>query len=387
MHHLSSRLMSREDKAMKHFFERLIIAFAAAFGTASLVHAEVLIGLSSARTGTHAWVGVDSEEGAEMAVADLNAKGGVLGEPVEMITVDDYCEGEQAVAAAKKLVEAKVAAAFGPLCSGAAIPASKVFAEASVLMISPTATSPKLTEQGFRNIFRIVGRDDLQGKIAGDLLASRWGNKKIAILHDGQAYGKGLAEETKKRLNERGVTEALFEVIQPRRVEYSDIVRKMQSVSVDVLYYAGYAPEAALLLRLARGKGRDLQLVGGDALSVEDFGLIAGPGSDGTLFTSYPDTLGRPDAAAIAARIARGGSPRASFTTYAALQVWARAVEMAGTFETAAVAEALRAQDFDTVLGRIGFDDKGDVTGYDTFVWYQWQGGDTRPVDPDKLAE
>ena len=183
---------------MKHFLAPLIVALGATFGTASLVHAEVLIGLSSARTGTHAWVGVNSEEGAEMAVADLNAKGGVLGEPIEMITVDDYCEGDQAIAAAKRLVAAKVAAAFGPLCSGAAIPASKVFAETGVLMISPTATSPKLTEQGFRNVFRVVGRDDVQGKIAGDLLASRWGDKKIAILHDGQAYGKGLAEGTRK---------------------------------------------------------------------------------------------------------------------------------------------------------------------------------------------
>jgi branched-chain amino acid transport system substrate-binding protein len=95
----------------------------------------------------------------------------------------------------------------------------KVFAEAGVLMISPTATSPKLTEQRFRNVFRVVGRDDVQGKIAGDLLASRWGDKKIAILHDGEAYGKGLAEETRNRLSERGVTEVMFEAIQPRQVD------------------------------------------------------------------------------------------------------------------------------------------------------------------------
>ena len=149
------------------------------------------------------WAGGDTERGAEVAVADLNAKGGVLGEQIELITVDDYCDGEQAVAAANKLVADRVVAVFGHQCSGAAIPASKIYADAGILMISTFATNPKLTEQGFTNVFRVVGRDDLQGRIAGDLLAERWGDKPIAILHDGQAYGKGLAEETKKRLNEQ----------------------------------------------------------------------------------------------------------------------------------------------------------------------------------------
>jgi branched-chain amino acid transport system substrate-binding protein len=250
-------------------------------------------------------------------------------------------------------------------------------------MISPIATNPKLTEQGFRNVFRVVGRDDLQGKIAGDLLASRWGDQKIAILHDGEAYGKGLAQEIKKRLNERGVTEAMFEAIEPRKADYSDIVRKMQAMDVEVLYYAGYAAEAALLLRLAREKGGDLQLVGGDALGVGDFGLIAGPASEGTLFTQYPDPRGRPEAAAVAARVARPGPLPGVLTTYAAVQAWARAVEKAGTFETEAVAKALRGNEFDTILGTIGFDKKGDVTGYDTFIWYVWRGGEYVPAELD----
>jgi branched-chain amino acid transport system substrate-binding protein len=135
-------------------------------------------------------------EAAKLAVADLNLRGGVLGEQIELITADDYCDGEQAVAAANKLVSAGVVAVFGHLCSGAAIPASKIYSDAGLLMVSTGATNPKLTEQGFINVFRMTGRDDLQGRIAADLLAERWGGKPIAILHDGQAYGKGLAEET-----------------------------------------------------------------------------------------------------------------------------------------------------------------------------------------------
>jgi branched-chain amino acid transport system substrate-binding protein len=143
------------------------------------------------------------ERGAEAAVADLNAGGGLRGEQVELISADDYCDGAQAVAAPNKLVAAGVGAVFGHQRSGAAIPASNVYSDAGLLMVSSEATNPKLTEQGLTNVFRVVGRHDLQGRIAGDLLAERWGHKPIPILHDGSAYGRSLAEETRKRLNER----------------------------------------------------------------------------------------------------------------------------------------------------------------------------------------
>jgi branched-chain amino acid transport system substrate-binding protein len=128
-------------------------------------------------------------------------------------------------------------------------------------MISTYATNPKLTEQGFPNVFRMLGRDDLQGRIAGDLLAERWGNKHIAILHDDQVYGKGLAEETKRRLNERGVAEAMFEAIEPGKADYWNVVEKMRAMGVNVLYYGGYTREAGLIIRQAREHGYELQLV------------------------------------------------------------------------------------------------------------------------------
>jgi branched-chain amino acid transport system substrate-binding protein len=152
---------------------------------AAPAYAEVRIGLAAALTGPMAWGGEQAARGADVAVADLNANGGVLGEQIELITADDYCEPGQAVAAANKLVAAAVVAVFGHQCSGAAIPASNVYAQAGVLMISTDATNPKLTERGLTNVFRMIGRDDLQGRIAGDLLAERWGDTPIAILHDG----------------------------------------------------------------------------------------------------------------------------------------------------------------------------------------------------------
>jgi branched-chain amino acid transport system substrate-binding protein len=235
-----------------------------------------------------AWAGGSTLEGAEAAVSDLNATGGVLGEQIEIISADDYCDREQAVAAANKLVEDRVVAVIGHHCSAAAIPASKIYAKAGILMIANGATNPKLTEQGFTNVFRVVGRDDLQGRLAGDLLTERWATKPIAILHDGQAYGKGLAEETRKRLNDRGIVEAMFEAIEPGKADYWDIVQKMQAKGIEVLLFGGFPHEAGLIIRQAREHGYELQLVGGDGIANEDFALIAGPASDGTLMTDTP---------------------------------------------------------------------------------------------------
>jgi branched-chain amino acid transport system substrate-binding protein len=341
--------------------------------------AETLIGLGTPLTGPYAWPGAATKEAFRLAVADLNAPGGVLGQMLQVVEADDFCDGEQAVAAATKLVAAGVVAVFGHQCSGAAIPASQVYANAGLLMIATEATNPVLTERGLTNVFRMVGRDDLQGRIAADLLVERWRSKPIAILHDGQAYGKGLAEETRKGLDRRGIKEVMFEAIEPGKADYWEIVQKMRKLGVEVLYYGGYGHEAGLIIRQAKEHGYPLQLVAGDGLSNQDFGLVAGAASDGTLMTYYPSPSG-PEAARIAAKLtAEGLQP--TFASYAAVQVWAAAAEQAGTVDAASVAAALRTHSFDTVLGRIGFDAKGDVTGYATFVWYVWQDGRFAPKE------
>src|SRR5688572_2788094 len=172
---------------MKCFLAHLIVALAAAFGAAPLAHAEILIGAAGPLTGSMSWFGEQMQRGMDKKVAELNATGGVLGQQVELMIVDDYCDPEQAIAAAEKFVEAHVAAVIGHLCSGASIPAAKVYAEAGILMISPYSSNPTLTEQGFANVFRVCGRDTLQATLVGDFLAERWGDQDIAIVHDGQA--------------------------------------------------------------------------------------------------------------------------------------------------------------------------------------------------------
>lgn len=374
---------------MKHFALTLFLALGVSLAAASIARAEILVGLAAPYTGAMAWGAEETEQGVEMAVADLNAAGGVLGQRIQIIRADDFCDAEQAVAAANKLIAYGVDAVFGHQCSGAAIPASKVYAEAGVLMMTEGATNPLLTERGFSNVFRVVGRDDEQGPMVGNHLADHWGDSNIAILHDGEAYGRGLAHEIKATLNARGISEAMFQRIEPGLVDYFDVVENIRANEIDVLYYAGYQREAALLVRQLRSRGSGLQFISGDGVTTEDYGLIAGDAADGTLFTAYSEAQDFPEARSVVAAFrAENLEPRGTtLLAYAALQAWAQAVERAKTLELDPVTEVLRSEHFETVLGRLSFDDKGDVEGYEPFAWYVWQDGDYKPVDPAELTD
>ena len=216
--------------------------------------AEVLIGVAGPMTGANAWPGEQMQRGAELAVADINAAGGVLGEEVRLLTADDFCDPDQAVAAARKLVSEGVIFVAGHYCSGASIPASKIYEDAGVLMISPASTNPTLTELGRANVFRVIGRDDADGIMDGDYLADHWSDQNIAILHDNTVYGKGLADATREQLHKRGVTEAIYKAYVPGKTDYSAEIASLQAAHIAVLFVGGYHTEIALLLRAARDK-------------------------------------------------------------------------------------------------------------------------------------
>ncbi|MCG8692531.1 MAG: branched-chain amino acid ABC transporter substrate-binding protein, partial [Minwuiales bacterium] len=324
----------------------------------------------------YASFGEQMKRGAEMAVADLNAAGGVLGQKVRLVVGDDACDPKQAVAVANKFVSEGVVFVAGHFCSGSSIPASKVYEEEGVLQISPASTNPKLTDEGGPNVFRVCGRDDQQGIVAGNYLADAWGDKKIAILHDKTAYGKGLADETKKRLNQRGIDEALYEAFTAGEKDYSALVSKMKATGIDVFYLGGYHTEAGLMIRQAREQGYNVQLVSGDALVTDEYWKITGDAGKGTVMTFSPDPRKNAEAAPIVAKFKAQNYEPEGYTlyTYGAVQAWAQAAEKAGSVDTGAMIESLRANQFDTVLGRIGFDEKGDVTA-PGYVWYEWAGG------------
>ncbi|TIS55926.1 MAG: branched-chain amino acid ABC transporter substrate-binding protein [Mesorhizobium sp.] len=356
-----------------------ILVLAAVFSSA---RAEVLIGAAGPLTGQLAWIGEQLERGTEMAVADINEAGGVLDQKVRLVTVDDFCDPEQAMAAAQKLVADGVVFVVGHMCSESSIPVSKVYEAAGVLQISPASTNPLLTEQGRANVFRVIGRDDAQGTVAGDYLADHRDDKKIAILHDNTTYGKGLADETRKQLNKRGVTEAIYEAYDPGKTDYSAEIAALEAADIAVLYLSGRHHAAALMARAARDRGYSLQLVSGDTMSTEEFGLIAGPAAEGTLFTFPADPRRSPEAAAVVEQFRAENFEPAGYTllSYCAVQVWAQAVSKAGSLEPMAVIAALHEQEFDTVIGRVDFDDKGDLTKQ-SWVWYVWRGGEYVPVE------
>ena len=308
-----------------------------------------------------------------------NTKGGVLGQRVELIVGDDFCDADQAVALARKLASDGVVFVAGHWCSHASIPASKVYEEAGILMMSPGSASAQLTDEGGPNVFRVYGRDDRQGTMVADYLAEHWGGKKIAILDDGTPWGAGVADGARRGLKERGVTLTLDQTIVPGEEEYSAVVAKMQAAGVEVLFLGGYHREAGLIFRHAHDRGYDLQLIANSAMTLEDFPMIAGPELEGTVMAAMTDTRERPEAADVVAQFhAQGYEPQGTtLYVYAAIQVWAQAVEAAGSLDLNAVTDILHGRHFNTVLGQIGFDAKGDVTGFEPWGWFVWQADGT----------
>ena len=337
-------------------------------------NADIVIGAAGPLTGSRAWSGEQFRRGAELAVAELNAAGGVLGERLKLVVGDDAADPEQAESLARKLVRDGVTFVAGHRLSDASIAASRVYAEAGVLQISPSSTNPQLTEMGLRNVFRVCGRDDRQGIVAGDYLADHLSEKRIAILHDESRYGSDLAQWTKRQLNARGIGEVLYAGYDSSTLDLIDLVEQLRQAQADVLYLGGYSTDAALITRQAHDLGHPLQIVSGDALHNTDFWMITGAAGEGALFTFGSDPRDHPAAQAITARFREQGYEPEGYTlhTYAAVQVWASAVAAAGTLELDAVIAKLREREFDTVLGRIGFDAKGDLREHD-FVWYVWR--------------
>jgi branched-chain amino acid transport system substrate-binding protein len=361
---------------------RLAAAIAFTAMTTCSAGAEILIGMAGALTGPNAYQGEQQQQGVEAAIADINATGGVLGQQLRLISVDDACDSGQAIAAAHKLVAEKVSFVVGHQCSAASIPAAGIYERAGVIQMTPASTNSRLTEEGRANVFRICGRDDQQGAIAGAFLAARWRDARIAILNDGSVYGKGLTEETRRQLRKHGVAEALYDELVPGLSDYSALIAKLRAAGIQIAYFGGYYREAALLVRNAREQGYSLQLVSGDSIASEAFVQVTGEAGEGTVFTSFRDPRRNPGAASLIERFRRHGFEPEGYTlySYGAVQAWAQAVERAASVEPKAVINALRSYEFETILGLVSFDAKGDVR-QPGFEWFIWRSGRYVPLE------
>jgi branched-chain amino acid transport system substrate-binding protein len=353
---------------------------ALSFGMAlsGAAYADITIATVGPMTGQYATFGAQMKAGAEQAVEDINAAGGVLGQKLVLEVGDDACDPKQAVAVANQMAGKGVALIAGHFCSGSSIPASAVYSESNIIQISPASTNPKFTdERPGPGIMRVCGRDDQQGQVAGAYLAKTFADKNIAIIDDKSAYGKGLADETRKYMNEAGKKEVLNESYNAGEKDYTALVSKLKAANVDVLYVGGYHAEAGLIKRQMADQGMSTILVSGDALVTDEYWQITGDAGQGTLMTFSPDPRKEPVAKAVVDRLKAAGRTDEGYSlyTYAAIQTWAQAVEAAKAADFEPVVKALEDGKFKTVLGgELEFDDKGDVTlpGY---VFYEWKDG------------
>ncbi len=353
-----------------------IAAAAIGFAGAGAARADIGVAVAGPMTGQYASFGEQMRKGVEMAVADLNRQGGLLGQKLRLEVGDDACDPKQAVAVANQLASKGVRFVAGHFCSGSSIPASNVYAEEDMIQISPASTNPRFTERGLRNIFRTCGRDDQQGLVAGEFVARQFKGQRVAVIHDKTAYGKGLADETTKTLKKNGMQPVMYAAFTAGEKDYTALMTKLKAAQIDVLYLGGYYTEAGLMVRQMRQQGMKTVLVSGDALVTQEYWQITGKAGEGTLMTFSPDPRKNPIAQPLVKRFRASGYEPEGYTlySYGSVQAWAEAVRRAKSVDTAKVIAELRKGSFETVLGGIGFDSKGDVTA-PGYVVYQWKDG------------
>jgi len=350
------------------------LAFGASIALSSAAFAQdVTIAVAGPMTGTESAFGRQMKNGAEMAVADINAAGGISGKKLALNVEDDACDPKQARSIAEKIAGAKIPFVAGHYCSSSSIPASEAYADGNVLQITPASTNPKFTDSGLWNVARVCGRDDQQGLVAAQYIAKNFKGKNIAILNDKTTYGKGLADETKKALNKAGVTEKMYESYNKGDKDFNAIVSRLKRDNIDLVYVGGYHQESGLILRQMRDQGLKTILMAGDALADKEYASITGPAGEGTLFTFGPDPRNKPTAKKIVdAFKAKNIAPEGyTLYTYAAMQVWSQAAKKAGTTDAKKVMATIKAGKWDTVIGPIAYDAKGDIKQPD-YVVYNW---------------
>jgi branched-chain amino acid transport system substrate-binding protein len=359
------------------------VAVAALLAMTGVASAQVKIGVAGPLTGSNATFGAQLKRGAEQAVADINAKGGINGQKIDLSFGDDRADPKEGVSVANKFVGDKVTLVLGHFNSGVSIPASEVYAENGVLMISPASTNPRLTERNLWNTFRTCGRDDQQGEVAGKYLLQNYKGKKVAIIHDKTTYGKGLADETKKAMNAGGLKEVLYEGVNIGEKDFSALVSKIKVSGADLVYWGGLHTEGGLIVRQMRDQGVKAPMMSGDGIATDEFAAIGGPGVAGTLMTFAPDPQRRPEAAAVVKKFLAANFKPEAYTlyAYATIQVMAEAAARAKSTDPKKIAEAIRGgKPFATVIGSLSFNKKGDITRPD-YTMYTW-----KKVEGDKIT-
>lgn len=341
----------------------------------------VKIGHVAPLTGNQAHLGKDNENGARLAIEELNKAGIELdGKKVtfELVPEDDAADPKSATAVAQRLVDAKVAGVIGHLNSGTTIPASRIYSDAGIPQISPSATNVKYTAQGFKTAYRVMANDASQGSALGIFAADNLKAKKVAIIDDRTAYGQGLADEFEKAAKGKGVQIVGREFTTDKATDFSAIITNIKAKAPDAIFYGGMDAQAGPLTQQLKKLGVTAKILGGDGFQTPEYIKLAGPNGEG----QYASQPGAPkDKMAGYADFEKKYKARFkadiqiySPFTYDATYVLVEAMKRAKSADPAKYLPELAKSNYKGVTGEIKFDAKGDLVSGQVSV-YQVQGG------------
>ncbi|MCC2595625.1 branched-chain amino acid ABC transporter substrate-binding protein [Pusillimonas sp. MFBS29] len=337
----------------------------------------IKIAIAGPFTGALTQYGDMVKEGVDTAVEQINAAGGVLGKQIETVTIDDGCEPKQGPVVANRVVNDEINYVVGHVCSGATIAATDIYNNEGVVMVTPSATSPAVTDdKNYDMIFRTIGRDDQQGPAAAQFIIEKIKPSAVAVLHDKQSYGQGIANSVKSELEKAGVKVVLFEGINAGDSDYSAVITKLKSSDADFVYYGGYHPEMGLLLRQGAEQGLKVKFMGPEGVGNPDINAIAGEAVEGLLVTLPADFTQDPaNAAIVKAFTDKKRNPGGAFqlTAYSATVAIAEGIKGVGADDPIKVAEWLHANKVSTPIGEVSWNKQGDLNEFkfDIFNWHK----------------
>jgi branched-chain amino acid transport system substrate-binding protein len=357
---------------MKVFYRFFIFSLALLFLISCAKKEDVIkIGTAGPFTGDQARIGNDMKNGVELAVSEWNTKGGVLGKKIVLLAEDDRHDPKEAVSVANKLVSAGVVGVIGHLNSNCTKPASRIYNEKGIPMITPASTNPEITQQGFNSVFRTCGRDDQQGAGLAKFVIETLKKKKVAVLHDKTTYGQGLSEEFKKAAGDK-VQVMIYEGVTQGDQDFKPVLTKVKSTNPDVIFFGGMHTEGGLIIKQAKELGIKAPVIGGDGLYGSTLLEVAGPAAEGSYMAFFTPTAETETGRNFVKNYTAKYGEIETYAPYAydAANILLEAIAQAKTTDGKKLIEAIRAMKYEGAVGTIEYDAKGDIkkAGYTIYT-------------------
>ncbi len=327
----------------------------------------IKVGVAAPYTGDTADGGIQIWQGAELAADEVNAQGGIMGKKIEIVPADDSADPNKAQSVANNLISQGIVAVVGHKDSGVSIPASAVYHAAGIVQVTPTSSNPQLTDQGFDTVFRVCPVDQTQGPVLAEFMIQTQGLKQIAVIYANTAYGIGLHDEFEQRAKELGVTPVASEEINRGDKDFTTTLQKIQPLAPQAIFYAGSLPEAIIIVQQMKELGIKAVFVGGDTLFQPEFIVQTGSASEGDYVSSFfPDMLQASNQAdknwvsEYRDTFKRNPGGNSSGGYVAAMAIF-QAIKNANSTDPAKIKTAMESLNMDSFIGRIAFDQKGDL--------------------------